>query len=125
MALRRRCESTENCWLKSGRRCKPTVLPNPPRTPADSSSSCGAMPDLDWLSGVWKVLGGTVVGWMGRVLSERGKKRRMRRNLYREIGHNYMRVYSAIEDKSGDLMIRLSANINTSYLDFALKNMDT
>lgn len=58
------------------------------------------MPDLGWLSDVGKLLGAGATGWIGRVITERVKTRRMRRHLYRELAFNYdvlRRAMSALD----------------------------
>jgi hypothetical protein len=83
------------------------------------------MPDLGQVGDALKLLGGGAVGWIGRVFSERNKRRRMRRHLYKEIAENFVRIGSVVMSASdNDLRERIGRTMNFSYFEHAQKDMD-
>ena len=58
------------------------------------------MPDLSSLKDVGRLLGAGAAGWLGRLVTERAKARRMRVHLYRELAFNYdvlRRAFGAVD----------------------------
>lgn len=82
------------------------------------------MIELGWLGAAGKMLGAAVVGWLGRVVTERNKRRKMRKHLYKEIAENYARVSHAMA-RTDEPLYALPANMDFSYWEYALRDMDT
>lgn len=79
-----------------------------------------------------KLIGGGAAGWTGRLLTERNKRRKLRRGLYREMLRNYraVRYYVDAAKKMRGLNAPLrgvtvrSEIISTDYFEHAKKDMD-
>lgn len=52
-------------------------------------SNSATISRMDWLDSITKILGGGALGSAGTWLTLRGRRRRMREQLYREISNNY------------------------------------
>jgi hypothetical protein len=73
------------------------------------------------LGDLGKLLGGAATGWFGRVASEHGKRRVLRRGLYKEIAHNaaminWMSSSGAPRDSESALQDLVKSMLRTSYL---------
>ena len=83
------------------------------------------MADAGWVVELAKYIGGGVAGWLSHVFSRRGKSRRVRRHLYKEIGENYARADTALRGSDPGAVRELPSILNFDYFAHAQKDMDT